>query len=270
MTNATDARFAGSIPQIYEQYLVPLLFQPYADDLVSRCSGLQQGLLVELAAGTGAVTRALSQALPPSVRIVATDLNEAMLRVGQSVGGGASVTWRQADAQKLPFEDGSVDALVCQFGVMFFPDKVACYREALRVLAPGARFIFNVWDRLERNEVSALLMRAVADLFPDNPPAFFERTPFGYHDVAVIEMELKAAGFSRIAIETVEKVSQAPSAEHVAIGLCQGTPLRGEIEARDPARLSEATQVAAEALSARFGPGAFDNRMSAHVITASR
>jgi ubiquinone/menaquinone biosynthesis C-methylase UbiE len=270
MTNATDARFAGSIPQLYEQYLVPLLFQPYAEDLAARCADLQQGLLVELAAGTGAVTRTLSQALPPAVRIVATDLNEAMLRVGQSVGGGASVAWRQADAQKLPFDDASVNALVCQFGVMFFPDKVACYREALRVLAPGARFVFNVWDRLDKNEVSDSLMRAVAALFPDNPPAFFERTPFGYHDVAIIEKELRAAGFDHVAVETVEKVSRAPSAEHVAIGLCQGTPLRGEIEARDPGRLSEATQAAAAALGERFGHGAFDNRMSAHVVTASR
>jgi len=270
MPNATDARFAGSIPQIYEQYLVPLLFEPYAADLADRCGDLQSGLLVEIAAGTGAVTRALSRLLQPAVQLVATDLNEAMLRVAESRGAGSAVTWRQADAQKLPFDQASVDAIVCQFGVMFFPDKPAAYREACRVLRPAGRFVFNVWDRLALNEVSDIVTRAVSALFPDDPPRFFERTPFGYFDGAAIKKDLESAGFSRVTVETVEKVSRAPSAEHVAIGLCQGTPLRSEIEARDPARLNEATRVATEALRTRFGDDAFDNRMSALVVTAWR
>lgn len=268
--NPTDARFSGSIPAIYEQYLVPLLFEPYAEDLAARLGDLEQGRLIEIAAGTGAVTRALRRSLPPSVTIVATDLNEGMLRLGASGVSGPSLSWQPADAQKLPFEAASADALVCQFGVMFLPDRRAAYREAWRVLGPTGRYVFNVWDRLEQNEVSAIVSRAIADFFPTDPPRFIERTPFGYFDVALIREELESAGFQRIAIETVEKLTRSPSAEHAAFGLCQGTPLRGEIEARDPTRLADATAAATAALSARFGAAAFDNRMSAHVVTAWR
>jgi len=266
--NVSDARFAGSIPAIYDEYLVPLLFEPYARDLAARFGDLESGELLEIAAGTGAVTSELAKALSPSVRIVATDLNEAMLRVGASRVSRPVLTWQQADAQQLPFAAASFDALVCQFGVMFLPDKQAGYREALRVLRPNGRFVFNVWDQLERNEVSRIVTDAVAGLFPDDPPRFFERTPFGYFDPATIQRQLELAGFQRVAIETVECVSRAVSAEHVAVGLCTGTPLRTEIEARNPAGLDAASSAATRALSARFGAGAFDNRMSALVVTA--
>ena len=268
--SATDARFSGSIPAIYDQYLGALLFEPYAQDLAQRVSDLQQGLLLEVAAGTGIVTQALRARLPKAVQIVATDLNEAMLRVGAKREQDPSVTWQQADALQLPFADASADIIACQFGVMFFPDRRAGYREALRVLKPAGRYVINVWDQLEKNEVSLIGAQAVAQLFPSDPPRFIERTPFGYFDVAAIRADLESAGFSRIALDTVEKVTHAPSAEHVAIGLCTGTPLRSEIEARDATRLDEATAAVTQALSARFGRGSIENRMSAHVVTAWR
>ena len=263
-----DSNFAGSIPAIYERYLVPLLFEPYADDLAQRLADVREGVVLELAAGTGVVTRALIKSLPQTVQIFATDLNEAMLRIGETRASDRRVSWRQADAQKLTFDDAAADVVVCQFGVMFLPDKEAGYREARRVLRPAGRYIFNVWDRLQQNEVSDVVARAVAAMFPSNPPRFFERTPFGYFDLAVIRQDLERAGFNNIEIDTVEMVSRAPSAEHVALGLCQGTPLRGEIEARDPTRLDEATAAATGALTARFGLAAFENRMHAHVVTA--
>jgi ubiquinone/menaquinone biosynthesis C-methylase UbiE len=267
---ATDAKFTGSIPELYDRYLVPLLFEPYAEDLARRLSDLRRGTLLEVAAGTGVVTHALRKALPSDVRIVATDLNEGMLKVAASRVSAPTVSFQQADAQKLPFADGSADAIVCQFGMMFVPDKNAAQREAARVLLPGGKFVFNVWDRLANNEVSQIVTRAVEGLYPQDPPRFFERTPFGYFDGAAIRAELQAAGFQRIEIDTVEQVSQAVSAEHVAIGLCQGTPLRGEIEARNPEGLAAATAAATSALQARFGAGPFDNRMSALVVTARR
>ena len=267
---ATDAKFTGSIPELYERYMVPLLFEPYADDLARRLSYLQRGTLVEVAAGTGVVTRALRKALPSDVQIVATDLNEGMLKVAASRDSAPTVSFRQADAQQLPFADASADAVVCQFGMMFVPDKSAAQREAARVLVPGGRFVFNVWDRLANNEVSLVVTRAVEALYPQDPPRFIERTPFGYFDAATIRAELQAAGFQHIEIDTVEQVTQASSAEHVAIGLCQGTPLRGEIEARTPEGLGAATAAATSALQARFGTGPFENRMSALVVTALR
>lgn len=265
---ATDARFAGSIPAIYDGYLVPLLFEPYAEEIAHRLRDLREGTVIEVAAGTGAVTRVLRRSLPAAVRIVATDLNQGMISVGAQRVDAPSVTWQLADAQRLPFEAATADAVVCQFGVMFFPDKVAGYREAKRVLRSGGRYLFNVWDRLERNEVSDIVNRTVAASFPEDPPRFYERTPFGYHDVTALRRDLEAAGFQRIEIETVERASPA-TAEGAARGLCQGTPLRGEIEARDPARLEEVTAAAAAALAARFGRSSFENRMSAHVVTAA-
>lgn len=267
---ATDAKFTGSIPELYDRYLVPLLFEPYAEDLARRLSDLRRGTLVEVAAGTGVVTRALREALPSAVRIVATDLNETMLKVAASCMSALDVSFQQADAQRLPFADGFADAIVCQFGMMFVPDKAAAQLEAARVLVSGGRFVFNVWDRLANNEVSQIVTRALERLYPLDPPRFFERTPFGYFDAAAIRAELQGAGFQRIEIETVEQVSQAACAEHVAIGMCQGTPLRGEIEARDPDGLAVATAAATNALQARFGTGPFENRMSALVVTARR
>src|SRR4051812_8366349 len=160
MPTATDAIFAGSIPALYEQYLVPLLFEPYADDLARRVSTLRDGVVLEVAAGTGAVTRALRAALPTTGQIIATDLNEGMLRLGEARGSGPGLSFRQADAQQLPFAEASADLVVCQFGMMFVPDKRAAYREARRVLRPGGRYLFNVWDRLAQNEVSEIVTHA--------------------------------------------------------------------------------------------------------------
>ncbi|MBQ0823146.1 methyltransferase domain-containing protein [Microvirga terrae] len=267
---ATDTAFAGSIPAIYERYMGPLLFEPYAEDMAARLKDISEGRVLETAAGTGIVTRALAKALPPQVEIVATDLNQAMLDLAAERLQAANVTWRQADAQRLPFEDTSFDAVACQFGVMFFPDKLAGYREALRVLKPGGRFLFSVWDTLDRNEVSRIVSDTVGSLFPDDPPRFYERVPFAYSDPDRIRGEVQQAGFENVEIEVVEKVIRASTSRDPAIGLCQGTPLRAEIEARASERLEEITDRVADALTARFGSSLVENRMSALSVTAWR
>jgi ubiquinone/menaquinone biosynthesis C-methylase UbiE len=267
---ATDKLFAGSIPEIYQRFLVPLIFEPYAEDLAARMARVAPRDLLETAAGTGVLTRALAARLP-AARLVATDLNQPMLDLAAARQPDAKkVTWRQADALALPFADHSFDAVACQFGVMFFPDKVQGYREARRVLKPGGRFLFNVWDRIAENEFADVVTQALATLFPQDPPRFMARIPHGYHDVEEIRAQLAAAGFSQIAVETLEHTSKAPSPRDPAIAYCQGTPLRNEIEARDPARLDEATTRATEALAQRFGRGAVEGRIRAHVIAAMR
>lgn len=265
----TDTVFTGSIPALYDRYLRPLLFEPYAEDLAARLTNLRQGRVLEIAAGTGIVTRKLVSTLPQAVKIIATDLNQPMLDFAAAQPGTERATWRQADAMSLPFEDEGFDAVVCQFGVMFFPDKNVAYREAHRVLKPGGRFIFSVWDRLEQNELSQIINDAVAVCFPDDPPGFLARTPHGYHAVDTIRGELTTAGFSSVEIETVRRSSRAASPRDAVIGLCQGSPLRNEIEARDPDRLDAATDAAAIAVAARFGPGPISAQMQAHVITAT-
>jgi ubiquinone/menaquinone biosynthesis C-methylase UbiE len=163
----TDKVFTGSIPELYETYLVPLIFQPYAADLVSRVATRPLSRVLELAAGTGVVTRNLASVLPESVSIVATDLNQPMLDLASEVGTTRPVEWRQADAMHLPFEGEVFDAVVCQFGVMFFPDKSKAFSEARRVLRSGGVFMFNVWDRIEENEFAHTVTKALGSLFPN-------------------------------------------------------------------------------------------------------
>jgi ubiquinone/menaquinone biosynthesis C-methylase UbiE len=266
-----DKVFAGSIPRIYETYLVPLIFEFYAADLVDRLSTRRLSNVLEIAAGTGVLTRALAAQLPGRVNVIATDLNKPMLDHAQHIGTRRSVEWRQADAMALPFGDQTFDAVVCQFGVMFFPDKVKAFAEAYRVLKPHGVFVFNVWDGIAENEFADVVTTAVAGLFPDDPPRFLVRTPYGYHDRGTIERHLAQAGFHAAPhIDTVAARSRASSHRDPAIGFCQGAPLRNEIDARDPARLGEATDVAAEAIANRFGRGPVDGKMQALVVTVER
>jgi SAM-dependent methyltransferase len=262
---ATDIVFAGSIPEYYHNCLGPFLFEPYAEDLAGRAGALRPSRILETAAGTGIVTAALTRALPEA-EIVATDLNPDMLRVAAAKVGSDRVTFAPADAQALPYPDSGFDLVVCQFGAMFFPDRIAAYREARRVLRPGGALLFNVWDRLDANPASQAVAEAVAALFPDDPPSFINRIPFGYHDKALIDSDLRSAGFTAVEAETVAKRSRG-SARDLAPGLCQGSPLRAEIEARAPERLDEATEAALAALVARCGDPV-DAAMSAHVFTA--
>jgi ubiquinone/menaquinone biosynthesis C-methylase UbiE len=266
----TDKLFAGSIPEIYDRFLVPLIFEPYARDLAERVATVQPRDVLETAAGTGVLTRALAARLPASAQIMATDLNQPMLdHAATRQPDDSRTTWRQADALALPFEDRKFDVVACQFGAMFFPDKVQGYREARRVLKPGGRFFFNVWDRISANEFADAVTEALAALFPDDPPRFMARVPHGYHDVAKVREELTAAGFASITVETVEDVSKALSAHGAAIAYCQGTPLRNEIETRDASRLEEATQCAGEWLTRRFGRGPIEGLIRAHVFAAA-
>lgn len=266
----TDKVFAGSIPEIYERYFVPLIFEPYAADLASRLRGEPISRVLEIAAGTGVVTRALSAALGERVSIIATDLNQAMLDQAAARGTAHPVEWRQADAMSLPFAKGTFDVVVCQFGAMFFPDKPHAFAEARRVLRPGGTFLFNVWDRIAENEFADTVTTALESVFPHDPPRFLSRTPHGYYDQAQIERDLAGGGFSRRArIETVTARSRATGPRIPAIAYCQGSPLRNEIEVRDAARLDEATQVAADAIARRFGSGAVDGKIQAHVVTVA-
>jgi SAM-dependent methyltransferase len=267
-THDSDKVFSGSVPEFYETYLVPLIFEPYARDLARRVAGESVSRVLEIAAGTGVVTRALADALDPDVSIVATDLNQPMLDYGASVRADGNVEWRQADALALPFENEVFDAVLCQFGVMFFPDRAKAYAEALRVLRPGGRLLFHVWDHIGENEFADTVTESLAGLFPANPPRFLVRTPHGYWDVDEIASDLREGGFAASpSVETIAARSKAPKPSIPAIAYCQGTPLRDEIESRDGETLDHATEVATAAVSERFGPGAVDGKIQGHIVS---
>jgi SAM-dependent methyltransferase len=266
-----DAAFGGSIPVVYETYMVPMIFAPYAADLARRVAQRSPARVLEMAAGTGVVTRALASILPEETIIVATDLNQAMLDHAASLGAARPVEWRQADAQQLLFADATFDAVVCQFGAMFFPDKVKAFAEARRVLRPGGVFIFNVWDRIEDCEFEDTVTVALASVFPDDPPRFLARTPHGYHDKEAIARDLSSGGFDAPPeIVILTERSRADSPRIPALAYCQGTILRNEIEARDPARLGEATDAVEHAIAQRFGAGAVDGKLQALIVTVER
>ncbi len=261
--------FAGSVPALYDRYLAPLLFQPYANETARRARLLNPSNLLEVAAGTGIVTRALAAALP-NAKIVATDLNQAMLDIAAAYPLSGNVSFRAADALDLPFADESFDLVVSQFGVMFYPDRVRGNREARRVLRNGGHYLAVIWGALDDNPASQIVHEAVSALYPADPPTFLARAPFGYSDTGAIENDLRAAGFDAIQIETVALESEPVSARDAAIGLVTGSPLAAEIEERDPNGLDACVEAAARALRAVEKEGRLESRLSAHIVTATK
>jgi ubiquinone/menaquinone biosynthesis C-methylase UbiE len=262
------AKFSGSIPAAYDRYLGPMLFQPYAEDLAARLQVDKTGSVLELACGTGILTRVLRSRLPSTVKLIATDLNEPMFRhAAPKFRKDEAVQWVQADACSLPFGDQSFDAVVCQFGIMFVPDKALAARESHRVLKQGGLFLFNVWDAMEHNELGQLTHQTIASYFEKDPPAFYE-VPFGYHDQDEIRRVLKEAGFQEIKTEVVAKVAAASRAEEAATGLVHGNPVAVAIAERDPSLLPVITKAVTRAIADRFGETDIRAPMRAIVVQA--
>ena len=264
MTNM-DTRFEHSTPSLYDRYMGPLLFEPYAKILAERAALFQPERILETAAGTGIVTRALHRAVPQS-KIIATDVNPVMLAVAAQRLNSDHVSFQPANAQDLPFENASFDLVVCQFGVMFFPDRVRANEEARRVLRSNGHYLLVSFDRLELNPVPNAAGDAVAALFPDDPPAYMERGPFSYVDPGLIQRDLLAAGFTQVTLETVAATSRV-TAREAAQGMVLGSPFRSEIERRDSSALDRALDAVTAALAQWDGN---DAPMSAHVVTATK
>jgi len=264
---SSAAAFSGSVPAIYDRHL-SYMFAPYAEELVARVPRDEGLRVLELAAGTGIVTKPLREALPGSSSLVATDLNDAMIDYAKGAVPGDGIEWRQADAQALPFEDESFDAAVCAFGFMFLPDKVQGWREARRVLRPGGTLLANVWASRDENPVPRVIHERLGELFPDNPPPFLD-TPYGYHDEERLRADLAAAGWddARLDDVTIECVSE--SAESVATGYISGTPTASQVLERGGDTDSVIASVA-EALAAVDGNRPFRSSTAAIVITATR
>ena len=226
------AQFVGSIPTHYDAGLGPHIFTGFATDLARRIADLSPATVLELAAGTGIVTRELRNLLAEVCQLLATDLNEPMLEVAKAKFTSAErVSFEQADATRLSYADESFDAVACQFGVMFFPDKAGSFAEAHRVLRDGGSYVFNVWDSWAENPFAELAHEVVTGFFPDDPPGFY-KVPFHYHDAEEIQETVSGAGFADVTIEHVALTSEIPSARDFATGLVFGNPLYDEVLAR--------------------------------------
>lgn len=263
---STDTQWSARMPEMYDHYLGPVLFSPFADQLADRVAAVNAQDVLEVAAGTGILTRALLDRLTGTARVTATDVNLAMVRYGQGQVGAAC--WHQADATDLPFVDHSFDVVACGFGVMFFPDKPSAYSELARVLRPDGKLMFTVWGPLAECPFPVALQNALSDLLPEGTPDFIARIPHGYARTAEIRADLAAAGLTCERLETVRVTAHAPSARTLATGFCCGTPLKPLLENRGD--LTTLTDAIAEHMTTELGAGPVDEPLTAFLVTARR
>ncbi|MEX1185685.1 MAG: methyltransferase domain-containing protein [Gemmatimonadaceae bacterium] len=273
--SAADARFVDSVPEIYDLHLGPLFFGQYARDLATRLAASERPVrkVLEIAAGTGILTEQLARLLPAEASIVATDLNPPMLAVAQKrlqgEASGSRIEWREADATTLPFSDGSFDAVVCQFGCMFFPDKPRAASETHRVLAPGGRWLFNVWGSLEENPIPRIAHETITSYFTDDPPQFY-KVPFSMHEEESTRELVAGAGFSDVTVIPLPFAAEAASARHAAIGLVRGNPVLAAIEERGTVGADEIIEAIAAALARELGDGPLRAPMLAYVVSGRK
>jgi len=265
----SDVRFDGSIPEIYDRHLGPLLFEPYAIDIADRVAKLRPRKVLEIAAGTGIVSRRLLDVLPRTTGLTITDLNEPMLEYARqrTVANRDNLEWRQADAQELPFPDESYDLVMCQFGAMFFPDKPKALREFKRVLTTSGALILSVWDSLERNPLQEIAHSTIGGFFTADPPEFYE-IPFVLGDVVEVRRLVEGAGFEKIAVETLSLTGRGESAQHAAIGLVMGNPVINTLREQATTDIEEIVAAVARGLEKRFGSGGIEVPLRAHVVSA--
>ena len=269
MSSGKAAAFAGTLAEFYDRFLVPLIFAPYVEVVADRVKGLRPHRILETAAGTGVLTEALARMLPSEVTITATDLNRAMIDLGKAKPGMGRVSWQQADAMKLPFPDGAFDVVVCQFGVMFFPDKRVSFNECFRVLAPGGTYLFVLWDDYGNMPNSPLRIAAerIGDLLGRDPNTLLSQ---GYFDEPTIRADLATARFGDVRVDRIARPARAASARDAAVITVQGSLLRTAIEAANPSRLGEATEAVERVMSARFGEGPVEGETKALIVTATK
>jgi SAM-dependent methyltransferase len=263
MAEDAEVVWVDSMPADYDRWLVPTVFHPFALDLARRAAAHPVEAALELAAGTGVLTREL---LGVAAAVTATDLNPAMVDLGAQRVPAAR--WRQADATRLPFDDAAFDLVACQFGVMFFPDRPAAFAEAGRVLTPDGRVLMSTWAALDTHVFETALVTALQRVFPDDPPKFMAAVPHGYADVDVLAADVAAGGLRCGSITPVTVDGTAASAADLASGYCAGTPLRAEIVARG--ELATATAAVAAEMTALLGEGPVTGSMTAYVLEAGR
>lgn len=268
MKTEKTAAFAGTIPANYERYLGPFLFEPYALDLVSRLQDKKYNDILEIACGTGRVTAHLAKSVKHDT-LTATDLNQDMISVAKEMIPDKNIKWMQADAMQLPFDDGSFDLVVIQFGVMFFPDKENGLKEAYRVLKTGGKLIYNTWNKVETNEAIHEGHSIIKSYFPDNPPIFYT-VPFSMYDDRELTTVTRRAAFKNITTTLVKKEGVSPSAADLAKGMVEGNPVYLAILERDPSLINTIKERIQKVLAEKFGDKPLKSPLQAWVVEGSK
>jgi ubiquinone/menaquinone biosynthesis C-methylase UbiE len=259
-TTATDA-------ELYDQYLGPMFFEPYAIEIASRIEPSSTQVALELAAGTGRVTRHLRHRLSLPAKLIASDISEDMLRVAKEKLKDENIDWQIIDAQQLPFETNSIDLVVCCFGLMFVPDRLKAVSEVYRVLRTGGMFIFSTWDKLETVGASSVYRNIVKQYLTGPLPPSYD-LPTSMHDESIIKPLLLDAGFSKISIEKVSKQSYCSSAKEAAEGLTMRGAIYHEIMSRNPESIGEIKNLVEKELSEKYGAAPMIAPMSAVISQA--
>ena len=267
MNETIQLKFNGSIPQNYDDYLGPMFFEPYAQEVGKLIDASSVGSALEIACGTGRLTKHLRRALASDARLVASDLSTDMLSVAKKKLADDNIEWMIADAQGLPFEANSFDLVVCYFGLMLVPDKSQAFREALRVLKKGGMLLMATWDKLEHNEASNVFRLTLKSLLGDTLPDSY-KLPFSLYDQGLITTMLNDAGFVNVHSEKVKKESIGETSEKATYGLINGGSLYNEIVKRDPALIGQITASVEEILSQRYGHAPMISPMSAIITRA--
>lgn len=243
--------FAGTVPANYEKYLGPFLFEPYALDMAGRLQDKQYPAILEIACGTGRVTNHLSTSVQHDT-LTATDLNPDMIEVAKKIVPNPAIRWMTADAVALPFDDHSFDAVVCQFGIMFFPDKLKGLQEMHRVLKAGGKLIFNTWDKLENLPAVHLGRKVIDSFFETDPPEFYN-IPFSMHDDNELKALMQDAKFKNIKISLVIKEGVSASAADLARGMVEGSPMYVSIIEKNPALVEPMKEQVEKVVGEKFG-----------------
>jgi SAM-dependent methyltransferase len=265
----SNASFTGSIPEYYDKYLGPILFEEYSIDIAQRTRIPSGGNALEIAAGTGLASIHLGKAMPEDAQLTVTDLNEAMLEMAkQKIGRAKNIQFEIADGQELPYDDSSFDGVICQFGIMFFPDKQKGVEEAFRVLKPGGEYLFSVWDSYEHNPLIKLVNESLGIIFPKDPPSFLD-VPFGYFKIDEIKRILENAKFEGIEIEVLPQPIRTEDATNVANGFILGNPLSLQIPELG-ADLDNVIETITAEVVKQYGPDAIESRKQAIVFKAHK
>ena len=257
------------IAEKYDRYLAPFLFEPFAQDLSSRITSANYRDVLELACGTGRVTRHLRKVLPEQTKLVATDLHPDMIRIASEQLLNENINWQTADAQQLSFPDESFDLVVCQFGLMFMQDRMKALSEVHRVLRPGGKFIFNTWDKIENNGAIYLGNQIICSYFPENTPSSY-RVPFSMHQPDLLETNLVAAGFKNIKVSGVEKEGLSPSAKDAAIGIVEGNRIYYHIMKKDPNLVEVIRNAVEQKIAEAYGDHPLKTSLKAWVFEAQK